>query len=281
MMACLRRTMMVFLLGHVLWIGVPDRAIGQWYSGGTLQEAHGAAHGTLPMRMHWQTTVEFAARHWGLRFAPTLAYLATWQRSQPWAVLGGGLAFAGLLGASLLLLTGRATIIEQLMVARMAQLDASRRLEAEAKQWRREAEVLAELARTIHAALEVDTVLPRVTAGALELCDGDGAAIALCEPGAEAAVLCYGAGPAYPGLHGVRIEPGEGIGGLVLATGRPCRTDDYLHDPRVSPAYRHLIHTGRAVGILVVPIRCGARVEGLLYVGTTRPRTFTDHDESM
>jgi signal transduction histidine kinase/CHASE1-domain containing sensor protein len=240
-----------------------------------------AAHGTPPIYVHWQTTMEFAGRRWGLRFAPTLAYLATWQSLQPWAVLGGGLAFASLLGAFLLIITGRATVIEQLMVERTAQLDASQRLEAEAKQRRREAEVLAELAHTINAALEVDTVLQRVSAGAMELCGGDGAAIALCEPGSEAAVLCYGAGHSYRDFHGVRIEPGEGIGGLVLATGRPYRTDDYVHDPRVSPAYRHFFHTDRVVGLLVVPIRWGARVEGLLYVGTTRSRTFTDHDEAI
>jgi signal transduction histidine kinase len=152
-------------------------------------------------------------------------------------------------------------------------------VEAEAGQRQREAEVLAELARTVNAALEVDTVLQRVTDGARDLCDSDGAAIALCEPGAEAAVICYWAGRPYRGYLGVRIEPGEGIGGLVLATGRPCRTDDYRQDPRLSPAYRHLTQAGGTVGVLVVPIRYGERVEGLLYVGATQPRTFTDHDE--
>ena len=44
-----------------------------------------------------------------------------------------------------------------------------------------------------------------------ELCDSDGAAIALCEPGAEAAVICCWAGRPYRGFQGVRIEPGEGI----------------------------------------------------------------------
>ena len=76
------------------------------------------------------------------------------------------------------------------MVERTAQLDASKRLEAEAEQRRREAEVLAELARTVNAALEVDTVLQQVVTGP-GLCNSDGAAIALCEPGAEAAVICY------------------------------------------------------------------------------------------
>ena len=140
---------------------------------------------------------------------------------------------------------------------------------------------LAALAQTITASLEVDTILQRVTDGARELCHSDGAAIALREPGTEAAVIRYWAGRPYRGFLGAWIAPGEGIGGLVLATGRPCRADDYEHDPRISPAYRSLTRAGGTVAVLVVPIRAGARVEGLLYVGATRPRTFTDHDEAI
>ena len=198
-----------------------------------------------PAGMHWKTTVELAGRRWGLHFAPTPEYLAARQSFLPWAALGGGLAFTSLLGAFLLIVTGRAIIIEQLMVERTTQLEASKRLEAAAKQRRREAEVLAELARTINAALDVGTVLQRVTDGARELCNSDGAAIALREPGAEAAVIRYWSGMPYQGCHGVRIEPGRGIGGLVLATGRPFRTDQYAQDPRLSQAYLPTIQAGR------------------------------------
>jgi signal transduction histidine kinase/CHASE1-domain containing sensor protein len=231
--------------------------------------------------MHWKTTVELAGGRWELGFTPTLEYLAARQSLQPWTVLGGGLAFTSLLGCFLLVVTGRATIIEQLMVERTAQLEASQRMEAEAEQRRREAEVLAELARTINAILDMDAILQRVADGAKELCDGDGATIALCEPGDTAAVIRYWAGTRSRGYYGVRIEPGQGIGGLVLATGRPCRTDDYARDSRLSHEYLPLIRTGRTVGVLVVPIRSGERVDGLLYVGSEQPRTFTDHDEAI
>jgi signal transduction histidine kinase/CHASE1-domain containing sensor protein len=239
------------------------------------------ALGEHPTRMRWKTAVELAGRRWELRFAPTLKHLAARQSVQPWAVLGGGLAFTGLLGAFLLIVTGRAMIIEQLMVERTAQLEASKRLEATAKQRQREAEVLAELARTINAALDVGTVLQRVADGAKELCDSDGAAVALCKPGDAAAVIRYWAGTRSRGYHGVRIEPGQGIGGIVLATGRPCRTDHYARDPRLSKEYLPLIQTGRTVGVLVVPLLSGERVDGLLYVGSERPRTYTDHDEAI
>jgi signal transduction histidine kinase len=247
----------------------------------SLGRAPGEALGEPPTEMHWQTTVELAGRRWVLRFAPTLGYLAARQSLQPWAVLGGGLAFTSLLGAFLLLVTGRTTVIEELMVERTAQLAASQRLEAEAEHRRREAEVLAELARTINAALEVSTVLQRVADGARELCGTDSAAIALCEPGADAAVIRYWAGTLYRGFQGVRVEPTQGIGGIVLATGRPYRTDHYARDPRLSQEYLPLIQAGHVFGVLVVPIRGGERVEGLLYVGTGQPHTFTDHDEAI
>ncbi len=239
------------------------------------------ALGKHPTGMHWQTTVELGGRRWVLHFAPTLAYLAARQSLQPWSVLGGGLAFTSLLGAFLLIVTGRANTIEQLVAERTAQLKASQQLEAAAEQRRREAEVLAELAQTINAALEVGTVLQRVADGAKELCASDGAAIALWEPGDAAAVIRYWAGTHSRGYQGVQIEPGQGIGGLVLATGRPCRTEDYALDPRLSHEYLPLIRTGRTVGVLVVPIRSGERVDGLLYVGSEQPRTFTDHDEAI
>jgi hypothetical protein len=164
--------------------------------------------------MHWWTTVDLADRRWTLRFAPTIEYLAIRQSSQPWVVLGGGLAFTSVLGAFLLIVTGRATVIEELMAERTAQLDTSQRMEAESEQRRRETGVLAELAQTINATLDVEAILQRVADGAKELCSSDGSAIALCEPGAEAAVIRYWAGTRSRGYHGVRIEPGQGIGGV-------------------------------------------------------------------
>ena len=231
-----------------------------------------------PAGMHWKTTVELAGRRWGLHIAPTPKYLAARQSILPWIALGGGLAFTGLLGGFILIITGRAIVIEQLMVERTTQLEASQRLEVAAKQQQREAEVLAELARTINAALDVGTVLQRVTDGAMELCDSDGAAIALCEVGTEAAVIRYWAGILSQGYYGVRIEPRQGIGGIVLATGHSCRTDHHARDPRVSQEFLPLIQAGRTVSVMAVPIRSGERVEGLLYVGSEQPGRFTDHD---
>ena len=41
-MASLRGAIFVFVLGLFMWVFFPERALGQWYSGGTLHEATGS-----------------------------------------------------------------------------------------------------------------------------------------------------------------------------------------------------------------------------------------------
>ena len=118
--------------------------------------------------------------------------------------------------------------------------------------------------------------------GAKELCRSDGAAIALCELGTEVAVIRYWPGMPSRGSYGVRIEPGQGIGGLVLAPGRPCRTDHYARDPRLNQEYLPLMQAGRTVGVLVVPIRGGE--QQMLAIGRAlmaRPRVLLLDEPSM
>jgi PAS domain S-box-containing protein len=119
-----------------LWIEDKSAQVGQrvLYDGRELRREDPTlpshdGQGKSPTGMSWETTIELAGRHWVLHFAPTLTYLAARQISQPWAVLSSGLAFTSLLGAFLLIVTGRTTMIEQLMVERTAQLEASQRQE--------------------------------------------------------------------------------------------------------------------------------------------------------
>jgi signal transduction histidine kinase len=84
----------------------------------------------------------------------------------------------------------------------------------------------------------------------------------------------------YEGYAAVRVRPGQGLGGLVLKTGRPQRTDDWLHDERLSQETRHVVVAEGIVAQMVVPIRIGEQIEGLLYVDNRGPRPFTNLDEA-
>jgi len=151
----------------------------------------------------------------------------------------------------------------------------------EAERRRQEAEVLAELARAVNASLDLDTVLQRVAEGAKELCGSDLAQIALRDPGSGALAVRYVVGTRYQGYDDIRIEAGKGLGGLVLLTGRPIRTDYYAEDPRLTKDYLGVIREEGIIAEVVVPIRREDRVEGLLYVANRSPRPFTDRDEAI
>ena len=156
------------------------------------------------------------------------------------------------------------------------------RLYAEAQRRRREAEVLAELARTISASLDLDTVLQRIAEGARELAASDLARIALTERDGTGLVFRYWVGaPLTPEWDTMRIEPGKGLGGLVLLTGRPFRTDDYANDPRFSKEYLGMALGEGVVTAMAVPIIGDERLAGALFVLNRTSRPFTDQDEAV
>src|SRR6266850_7335621 len=151
----------------------------------------------------------------------------------------------------------------------------------EAGRQRREAEVLAELARSINTAQDVSTVLQRVVDGAKELCRCDLTSVALRETESGSIVMRNRAGE-YRGAQGrLVIEPGRGAGGLVLEAGRPFRSDDIMEDPRITHDHAHVIRAEGVVTTLVVPIMVEGRVEGLLYVHRRTPKPFDDRTEAV
>ena len=155
------------------------------------------------------------------------------------------------------------------------------RLFADEEHRRREAEVLADLARTIGGTLDLETVLRRVTEAARELCRSDGAVIGLRVPDGDAVRLRYWTAPWYDALADTCIEPGRGLGGFVLAERRPMRTSDYRSDARIGDRYRQRIQQLGIHAQMAVPVLIEGRVEGLLYVDNRAARAFTDQDEAI
>jgi len=151
---------------------------------------------------------------------------------------------------------------------------------------RREAEVVAELVRSISASLDLDTVLERVCVAARELTGSDIAALALPEnaeaPIPEAMTVRARVAPGAAEQPTIRrIERGRGVGGRVMETGRPFRTDQYRTDPRFTKEYVDPAGEAGVVAVLVVPVRIDERVGGLLYVINRVARPFSDRDESV
>ncbi len=96
---------------------------------GSLRRAGDEAERENATRLQWDFTFAMAGRQWTLRFSPTLAYVAAQRTWQAWLVLACGLLLAGLLGAFLLLLTGRTASIERANTALEREIAEHRRTE--------------------------------------------------------------------------------------------------------------------------------------------------------
>ncbi|MBI1726218.1 MAG: GAF domain-containing protein [Candidatus Rokubacteria bacterium] len=151
----------------------------------------------------------------------------------------------------------------------------------QAERQRREAELIAGLARAINESLDLDTVLHRVVEGARELCSSDGSQIALREADSSAMRVRHWVGPSAAGWPTHLIESGKGLGGLALLTGRPARTANYAEDPAFTKDYLPIVQQEGAASLMVVPISVDDRPEGLLFVVNQSLRPFTDSDETV
>ena len=157
------------------------------------------------------------------------------------------------------------------------------RLYEEATRQRRESEVVAALAAEINRSLDLDHVLQQVAEAATALCAADVTHIALSEPATESLRLRLAVGSRIPADadSDLRLGPGKGLGGQVLATGRPVRADDVREDPRLHQDHRDVVDLEEIRSGMVVAIRGEDKVEGLIFVSRRRVAPFSEHDETI
>ena len=92
-------------------------------------------------------------------------------------------------------------------------ITAQKQTAAEVERRRHETVLLAEIAQGLNASLDIDTVLQRVVTGAQGLCGSERVFLALRVPGTAALVGRYAVGAAELVYAGLRIAPGQGLGG--------------------------------------------------------------------
>jgi PAS domain S-box-containing protein len=156
----------------------------------------------------------------------------------------------------------------------------SARAYAETERRRREAEILAGVASDLAECHDLDTVLARIARGANALCAADVTSLAVRD-----------ADGSFPARHVVgarseayrrfRVLPGLGIGGHAVVSGRPERAAERVAWPPMPPEYADAIDAEGIRSALAVPIVVGQEVEGLLYVCSRTPRSFSDADEAV
>ncbi|MGH7390187.1 MAG: GAF domain-containing protein [Candidatus Rokuibacteriota bacterium] len=157
---------------------------------------------------------------------------------------------------------------------------ASARLYADAERRRREAETLADVARELAQCRDLDTVLARIAQGASALCAADVTSLAVRDADGSFPVR-HVIGARSDAYRRFRVVPGVGIGGHAVASGRPGRAAERVAWPPMPPQYAEAIDAEGIRSALAVPIVVGQAVEGLLYVCSRTPRSFSDADETV
>jgi GAF domain-containing protein len=144
---------------------------------------------------------------------------------------------------------------------------------------RRDCERLRAVIATQHAVAtaprDLTTVMNTLVERMRELADADGAVIELAE--GEWMVYRAGSGTAAPHV-GVRVPIASSLTGLCVREGRLLRCDDSETDPRVDR------QACRRVGVrsmIVVPLRHGGQVVGVLKVLSGRPAAFGNEVADM
>ncbi|ASR38458.1 histidine kinase [Prauserella marina] len=77
-------------------------------------------------------------------------------------------------------------------------------------------------------------------------------------------------------LNNLVVPSGQGIGGRVLASGKPVRVSDYVSSTTITHQFdAHVSGEGMAA-MLAVPVRCGQETVAVAYAAMRRPSAFGD-----
>ncbi|MBI3762410.1 MAG: GAF domain-containing protein [Chloroflexi bacterium] len=104
----------------------------------------------------------------------------------------------------------------------------------ERNQRERELEAIATTSAALRAARTRAEMLPIILDQLLVLLKADGAVLAMRDPATGETVIELGGGE-WARAPGVRLPPGEGVTGHVIATGQPYLINDIGSDPRFAP----------------------------------------------
>ncbi len=157
------------------------------------------------------------------------------------------------------------------------------RLYEEAERQRREAEELAQVARSLTESLELEAVATRIVDGVRRLLKvPESTVFRLQTDGSLVAVALSGALKDDGRKAGYVLSPGVGVSGQAVACGEPVYCADILRDVEIAKAeiHQHLAASGiRAV--VSTPIRSKGQIIGALAAGDQAGRVYAAADIAL
>ncbi len=146
---------------------------------------------------------------------------------------------------------------------------------------RREAETFVEIQRDLTETLELVPLLQKIARHARLVCRSDLVYIAPFDRRTGVARVVALMGERGAALGHLRIEPGRGIAGRVLASRRPVRTAAFADDATLWDGLADPVAAEGVVAALAVPIILEQELIGIIFVANRTATAFTEHDEAV
>lgn len=144
-----------------------------------------------------------------------------------------------------------------------------------------ELEALFETAGELSSLHHVDAVLGAIVQRSRQLLASDVAYLMLLDEARRQTYMRVSEGIQTQEFHGISLDYGEGLGGLVASTGMPQWTRDYRSDERFAPKIGEVVRAEALTALLGVPLKVGGRVRGVLFAADRRSRDFTHREIAL
>jgi sugar diacid utilization regulator/putative methionine-R-sulfoxide reductase with GAF domain len=141
-----------------------------------------------------------------------------------------------------------------------------------------ELKALQQVAERILKSYDLDEILLYITHEAKRLLAADICGILLRD--GDEIVMRSCVGYFSPQTATLRMGPGQGLAGLVLAQGVASSVDDYMNSDVISHDFNHLAEAEAVRSALASPLVGRVKTIGVLEVWRRHPSTFTDQDKS-
>src|SRR4030095_5201241 len=150
------------------------------------------------------------------------------------------------------------------------------RLFDETQRRTRETAALAEVGRDISSTLDLATVMDRIARHAKDLLSADNSAIFLPDAGSDTYRAIVAIGDIAEVLKETTIEPGVGIIGHLVKSGRA----EFINDTKADPRGVQIAGTDQEdrERLMVAPLLAGKTVKGVMAVWRTEAAPSTDSD---
>ncbi|MEE8471635.1 MAG: GAF domain-containing protein, partial [Dehalococcoidia bacterium] len=214
----------------------------------------------------------------------TVVQIAAAAPSLPIVVMSGlsdeGLAISAVQeGAQDYLIKGR--VDGGLLVRSIRYATERQRAEVEIRERSQGLEVLHRVSQAVSQSLDLEAVSALALGEALRVLGLDAGTIRHLDEAAQDLVVLSHQGMARELVSEIqsrpRREPGRGLAGIVMATGKPLVVEDLPHDPRTF----YSVAPESFMSYVGIPLRVRDRVVGLIVGLSLRRRTFTPADLEM